>query len=231
MLQVRVGRAKRPRTSIFRFGKFIVVALGLASFSLILLQKYSDIFSGPGHKRAMLEIMKNEMTVNPCPDIICSDDFFSFYVQSGAVNVVPPKICFKNQLILGDAKKNVDVGINVVILNGKTGEVKETGHFNIYRQDVKPLRKLLKRIEIGSIVLITSYDKPASKLNEEARMLILDLGSSSVNSLAFRDNWIFVGGKGANVITLFEKHERQKNKYGAWPELINLSGCIPRYMA
>lgn len=43
------------------------------------------------------------------------------------------------------------------------------------------------------------------RLNEDARKLIAELGSSSVKSLGFRDNWVFVGGKGASVQNNFEK--------------------------
>jgi hypothetical protein len=43
------------------------------------------------------------------------------------------------------------------------------------------------------------------RLNEEARKLISELGSSVVNSLKFRDNWIFVGGKGIKTKTPFEQ--------------------------
>eukprot|EP00064_Thunnus_orientalis_P019653 superscaffoldBa00005014_g19779 len=71
------------------------------------------------------------------------------------------------------------------------------------------------------------------ELNEDARKLIAELGSSAVQSLGFRDNWVFVGGKGAAVKSNFEKHlknDKVKNKYESWPELIQLQGCIPRYL-
>ncbi|XP_042372451.1 protein FAM3C-like, partial [Plectropomus leopardus] len=71
------------------------------------------------------------------------------------------------------------------------------------------------------------------RLDEDARRLISDLGSSSVKSLGFRDNWVFVGGKGASVQNNFEKYlknDNTKNKYENWPELIDLQGCIPKYL-
>jgi len=43
------------------------------------------------------------------------------------------------------------------------------------------------------------------RLNEEARKLIADLGSSIVSNLGFRDNWIFVGGKGIKTKSPFEQ--------------------------
>lgn len=43
------------------------------------------------------------------------------------------------------------------------------------------------------------------RLNDEARKLIAELGSTSVTSLGFRDSWVFVGGKGALMKNNFEK--------------------------
>uniref|UniRef100_A0A4W6BKV2 ILEI/PANDER domain-containing protein n=1 Tax=Lates calcarifer TaxID=8187 RepID=A0A4W6BKV2_LATCA len=163
----------------------------------------------------------------------CPGDHFSFLIRSGAANVVPPKICIQNNLVLGGVINNAGYGINVVILNGKTGEVIKTGHFDMYSGKVKPLIELLKSIEKGSIVLMASYDEPSSKLTEDARKLIAELGSSVVQSLGFRDNWVFVGGKGATVKSNFEKYlknDNMKNKYENWPELIELTGCIPKYL-
>ncbi|XP_020778873.1 protein FAM3C-like [Boleophthalmus pectinirostris] len=231
MLQVRIGRSNMPRPSVLRFWRFIAVALVVASFSIFLLQKYSEIISVV----TVPEKLKMEKkTVNPCPTLICSKDHFSFYIQSGAANVVPPKICFRNQLFLGKEKQNTGTGINAVILNGTTGELVHTGYYDMYSGDSKPLIELLQKTETGSIILMASFDEPSSKLNEEARQLILDLGSSSVKSLGFRDNWIFVGGKGLRVKSTFEKHiknDPKMNKYETWPELIELSGCIPKYMS
>ncbi|XP_039663751.1 protein FAM3C [Perca fluviatilis] len=163
----------------------------------------------------------------------CPEDHFSFYVRSGAANVVAPKICLRNKLVLGSVLNNAGPGINIVTIHGKTGDVLKTAHFDMYSGNVKPLVEFLKSIETGSVVLMASYDDPSTKLDEEARKLIAELGSLSVKSLGFRDNWVFVGGKGASVHSNFEKYqknEKTKNKYENWPELIEIQGCIPKYL-
>ena len=43
------------------------------------------------------------------------------------------------------------------------------------------------------------------RLTVEARKLIADLGSSEIDNLGFRDNWIFVGGKGIKTKSPFEQ--------------------------
>lgn len=43
------------------------------------------------------------------------------------------------------------------------------------------------------------------RLNDEARRLIAELGSTSITNLAFRDNWVFCGGKGIKTKSPFEQ--------------------------
>lgn len=43
------------------------------------------------------------------------------------------------------------------------------------------------------------------RLNEEARKLIAELGSTSIANLGFRDNWVFCGGKGIKTKSPFEQ--------------------------
>ncbi|RXN17817.1 FAM3C [Labeo rohita] len=95
---------------------------------------------------------------------------------------------------------------------------------------VNELIKFLKEIEDGSIVMMATFDDPATKLNDEARNLIAELGSSTISILGFRDNWVFVGGKGIKTKSPFEQHIKnnaETNKYEGWPEVLEMEGCIP----
>ncbi|XP_033490332.1 protein FAM3C isoform X1 [Epinephelus lanceolatus] len=247
MLTVRVGKMARRQNIKGKVLQFMLVLVPVILFLTLILQKYSNPFqvirddlrlvlregSGAASQKSKVT-PKLSSPAGPCIMMRdCPADTFSFYIQSGAANVVGPKICLQNKLVLGTVLNNAGPGINIVVINGKTGEIIKTSHFNMYSGDVKPLIELLKSIEVGSAVLMASYDEPSSKLNEDARKLIAELGSSSVKSLGFRDNWVFVGGKGASVQNNFEKYlknDNAKNKYENWPELIELQGCIPKYL-
>ncbi|XP_054889473.1 protein FAM3C-like [Poeciliopsis prolifica] len=164
---------------------------------------------------------------------VCPGNHIGFFVQSGAANVVPPKICINNNLALGTVLNNAGGGINVVVVNGKSGDVLKTDHFNMYSGSVEPLIELLKNIETGSVVLMAVFDEGSTKLSEEARTLISEMGSSSIHSLGYRDNWVFVGGKGMMGKSNFEKYiksDSSKNKYDNWPEMVEVEGCIPKYV-
>ncbi|XP_051236853.1 protein FAM3C isoform X2 [Dicentrarchus labrax] len=239
MLTVRVGKAKMRRVNIRGWAvQCMFVFVPLVLFVMLILQYYGNPFEDwrqvlPADMLSQSSMVPPKQSAGPCVHRTCPEDNFSFSIQSGAANVVGPKICVQKKLVLGTMLNNAGYGINIVIINGKTGEVIKTDHFDMYSGDVKPLIELLKSIETGSVVLMASYDDPSSKLDEEARKLIAELGSSSVKSLGFRDNWIFVGGKGAGVKSNFEKYmknDNSKNKYENWPEIIQLEGCIPKYL-
>ncbi|XP_037552105.1 protein FAM3C [Nematolebias whitei] len=161
----------------------------------------------------------------------CAPGHFAFKMTSGAASVVGPRICLEDKLLMSGVKNNVGRGINIALINGKTGEVIKTAYYDMWAGDVAPLIKFLNEIEEGTIVMMASFDDPATKLNEEAKKLIADLGSTAVNSLGFRDNWVFVGGKGIKTKSPFEQHIKNSadtNKYEGWPEVLEMEGCIPQ---
>uniref|UniRef100_H3CAH1 ILEI/PANDER domain-containing protein n=1 Tax=Tetraodon nigroviridis TaxID=99883 RepID=H3CAH1_TETNG len=213
----------------------MLVLVPLVIFVTLVIQKYNQPFKADW-RRALSGQQPSESQApvkrsGPCITKECPSDQISFYMHSGAANVVPGKICVHNTLVLGSTLNNAGVGINIVVVDGKTGKVTDTNHFDMYSGEVKPLISFLNAIEAGSIVLIASFDEPATKLDNEAKRLITELGSSSIGSLGFRDSWLFVGAKGAAKKSLFEKHtknDKQKNIYDGWPELIYLTGCIPK---
>ncbi|KAJ6668190.1 hypothetical protein lerEdw1_015567 [Lerista edwardsae] len=157
----------------------------------------------------------------------CADNTFNFRITSGAANVVGPSMCFNNAILMSGVKNNIGRGLNIALIN-----------------DINNLLEFLKEIERGTLVLIASYDDPASKLNDEARALLTELGSSYATKLGFRDNWIFLGGRGLSAKTPFEeftvfflslflqylKNDRLTNKYDGWPEVLEMEGCVPRKM-
>ncbi|KAJ7329679.1 hypothetical protein JRQ81_015853 [Phrynocephalus forsythii] len=161
----------------------------------------------------------------------CPENHFAFKMASGAANVVGPKICVEDNVLMSGVKNNVGRGINIALVNGKTGEPMDTKYFDMWGGDVAPFIDFLKTIQDGTIVLMATYDDGATKLNEEARKLVAELGSSSITNLGFRDNWVFCGGKGIKTKSPFEQHiknNKDTNKYEGWPEVVEMEGCIPQ---
>ncbi|XP_032179749.1 protein FAM3D isoform X2 [Mustela erminea] len=161
----------------------------------------------------------------------CPDNFFAFKISSGAANVVGPTMCFENRVIMSPVKNNVGRGLNFALVNGTTGVVLTQKCFDMYSGDITLLVKFLKEIPEGTLVLVASYDDPGTKMNDETRKLLTNLGSSYAKQLGFRDSWVFLGARDLRDKSPFEqflKNNPDTNKYEGWPELLELEGCVPR---
>uniref|UniRef100_A0A8D2LIY7 Family with sequence similarity 3 member D n=1 Tax=Varanus komodoensis TaxID=61221 RepID=A0A8D2LIY7_VARKO len=157
----------------------------------------------------------------------CPSNTFAFKIVSGAANVIGPFMCFDNVTVMSNIKNNIGRGLNIALVNGEFFK-RLLVFLHAY---VKHLLDFLKPIKKGTLVLMAAYDDPATKLNDEARNLIAELGSSYASKLGFRDNWIFIGGKGIKDKSPFEqylKNDKQTNKYDGWPEVLEMEGCVPK---
>ncbi|XP_063147584.1 protein FAM3D [Candoia aspera] len=200
----------------------------------------STYFSNTGMKsinvkkwlRTYIEPTKTPTIQNKCHSRrLCPEHTFTFRIASGAANVVGPSICFDDIVLMSNVKNNVGRGLNIVLINGTTGKPIGIDSFDMYSGDVKNLLAFLKPIKKGTLALIASYDDVATKLNDEARNLLADLGSIHAFHLAFRDSWIFLGGKGLKNKSPFEqylKNSKETNKYDGWPEVLEMEGCVPK---
>ncbi|KAM8830595.1 protein FAM3A [Synchiropus picturatus] len=160
----------------------------------------------------------------------CPPKHLAFRLVSGAANVIGPKICLEDKMLMSSVKNNVGRGLNIALVNGVTGELLETRAFDMWAGDVTDLLQFLRPLYEGTLVFVASFDDAATKMNDEVRRLFEDLGSTAVKELAFRDSWVFVGAKGIENKSLFEqrmKNSKSSNKYEGWPESLEMDGCIP----
>ncbi|XP_010071557.1 PREDICTED: protein FAM3D-like [Pterocles gutturalis] len=151
----------------------------------------------------------------------------------GAANVVGPSLCFDDEVLMSSVKNNVGRGLNIALVNGTSGQLLKAGTFDMYSGDITKLETFLQEIKHGTIVLAATYDDPATKMNDKVRELFVELGSSHVGDLRFRDNWVFLGAKGLKNKSPFEQHiknDQKTNKYDGWPELLEMEGCAPKKM-
>lgn len=169
---------------------------------------------------------------SPCSaSSLCGNTEFNFKILTGAANVIGPSVCFNNKILMRNSVNNVDRGMNIAVVDGIQGELVKTSVFDLYGKDSTELKAFLRSLEDHHVILITTYDDAAMKLDTEAKTMLADLGSVHSKNLSFRDNWILIGGRRVQKPTPFEKvvkNDKEKNKYGDWPEAILLEGCLPR---
>jgi len=165
----------------------------------------------------------------PCYANKCASNEFNFKLISGAANVIGPSICFNDTILMKNSLNNVDRGMNVAVVDGKTGHLDKIGVFDLYSKDSEKLKAFISNVGEDKIVLIASYDDAATRLDDETRKLLGSFGSKKAAALAFRDNWIFMGGKKvAQPKEGYEGNNKETNKYGDFPGAITIEGCVPR---
>ncbi|NXK49733.1 FAM3D protein, partial [Chauna torquata] len=161
----------------------------------------------------------------------CPTYHFAFKIISGAANVVGPSICFDDEVLMSNVKNNIGRGLNIALVNGTSGQLLKVGTFDMYSGDITQLETFLQEIKDGTLVLVATYDDAATKMNDKVRVLFSALGSSHINQLGFRDNWVFLGAKrlqGKSPFEQYIKNEQKTNKYDGWPELLEMEGCAPK---
>ncbi|XP_047204495.1 protein FAM3C isoform X3 [Girardinichthys multiradiatus] len=162
---------------------------------------------------------------------VCPPDYFPFKIQSGAANVVGPKICFDGKNIMSHILNNVGPGLNIVVVNGENGVVERFDYLNMISGNSADILAYLKKIKPGLIVLVASFDDAATKMTDEIRQMFVEMGSTLISSVKHRDNWAFAGRVGIKIKSFFEQravNDKNTNAYDGWPEMVEVGGCFPR---
>ncbi|TRY54331.1 hypothetical protein DNTS_021307 [Danionella cerebrum] len=187
-------------------------AVALRAVALVLLLGFTWLLANSmlgGDGNSLIRMLFNE---EPRPrkykcglSAPCPAKHLAFRLTSGAANVIGPKIWVN-------------------------GDILEIRSFDMWAGEVSELLKFIRPLHEGTLVFVASFDDPATKLNDEARRLFEELGSTAAKELSFRDSWVFVGAKGIENKSPFEqrmKNSKNNNKYEGWPESLEMDGCIP----
>uniref|UniRef100_A0A8D0BB94 FAM3 metabolism regulating signaling molecule A n=1 Tax=Salvator merianae TaxID=96440 RepID=A0A8D0BB94_SALMN len=215
----------------------VVVIILTAGLTWILVSILLGTQSGFSRLQQLLKGPDNIPTSEPRPKKYkcglpraCPDHSLAFRITSGAANVIGPKICLEDKMLMSSVKNNVGRGLNIALVNGVNGDLIDAKYFDMWAGDVNDLLKFIRPLHEGTLVFVASYDDPATKMNQETRKIFSELGSQIAKDLAFRDSWVFVGAKGVQDKSPFEQHvknSKSSNKYEGWPEALEMEGCIP----
>lgn len=164
----------------------------------------------------------------------CPDNTYAYRLLSGGGKDSYPKICFEDELLVGQKKNNAGRGMNMAIVNYATGKAVDTKVFDMYEGDFSgPMVKFINDAPTGSILLISTYDDGATKLTEDAKKTIEGLGCKDIRNIRFRSSWVCIGIKGVKFPSDLQKEkinhsDNNKNRYAGWPAEIQIEGCLPR---
>ncbi|XP_065277215.1 protein FAM3B isoform X1 [Emys orbicularis] len=163
----------------------------------------------------------------------CSPGSYAYRLLSGGGKEKFAKICFEDELLISEQKGNVGRGINIAIVNYKTGKVISTEFFDMWEGDFSgPMTTFIKNAPQGSLLLMVTHDDGSSRLNDGAKKAIAELGSEEIWNMKFRSSWAFIAAKGFNLPDDIQKEkinhsDNSKNRYDGWPAEIQIEGCIP----
>ncbi|XP_054021725.1 protein FAM3B [Dryobates pubescens] len=166
---------------------------------------------------------------SPCPP-----GHYAYRILSGVGKDSAPKICFEDELLISREKGNAGRGINIAVVNYKTGAVTSTKCFDMWEGDHSgEMMTFIKNAPEGSLLLMATYYDGSVGLKNDARNLVKELGSKEIWNMKFRSSWAFIGAKGFKLPDDTQKEkinhsDKKSNRYGGWPAEIQIEGCIPR---
>ncbi|KAK2544888.1 protein FAM3B isoform X1 [Columba livia] len=163
----------------------------------------------------------------------CSPGSYSYRILSGGGKAKLAKICFEDDLLISKEKGNVGRGINIAIVNYRTGKVISAHFFDMWEGDHSgEMMTFIKNAPEGSLLLMVTQDEGSTRLKNDAKKLVEELGSKQIWNIKFRSSWAFIAAKGFKLPDDIQKekiiHSDKNNRYSGWPAEIQIEGCIPR---
>ncbi|XP_009639217.1 protein FAM3B [Egretta garzetta] len=164
----------------------------------------------------------------------CSPEDYAYRILSGGGKEKLAKICFEDELLISEEKGNVGRGINIAIVNYKTGKVTSATFFDMWEGDHSgEMMTFIENAPEGSLLLMVTHDDGSTRLKNDAKTLVENLGSKEIWNLKFRSSWAFIASKGFKLPDNIQKEkinhsDKKKNRYSGWPAEIQIEGCIPR---
>uniref|UniRef100_A0A8B9FWZ0 Family with sequence similarity 3 member B n=1 Tax=Amazona collaria TaxID=241587 RepID=A0A8B9FWZ0_9PSIT len=163
----------------------------------------------------------------------CSPGSYAYRILSGGGRGKLAKICFEDELLISEEKGNVGRGINIAIVN-------LCGMFVMYDQFVinstdhsGEMMAFIKNAPEESLLLMVTHDDGSTRLKNDAKKSVEELGSKEIWNMKFRSSWAFIAAKGFKLPDDIQKEkinhsDQKKNRYNGWPAEIQIEGCIPR---
>ena len=186
-------------TGVIRLLVLLATLLG----SWFIVQTYFERSGRAISLRSWLGATSEPMSTPPQPRHKCANkrdcpaDHFAFRIISGAANVVGPSICFEDRILMSTVKNNIGRGLNIALVNGKSGQLLKVGSFDMYSGDVTQLETFLQEIKDGTIMLVATYDDAATKMNNKVRALFFSAGQQICEPAGLLRQLGLLRGKGA----------------------------------
>lgn len=115
-------------------------------------------------------------------------------------------------------------GINSVVIDQKTYQIKAINYYDTFTEDSNFLRYIKTELVDEDIVILASYDEMANAIREGTSQFMQNFGSQLFGNVKFRDSFVMIGQKGVLKGKAIEMHEAKKDKDFA--PAAHISGCV-----
>ncbi|XP_010634773.1 protein FAM3B isoform X1 [Fukomys damarensis] len=160
----------------------------------------------------------------------CPPSTYAYRMLSGGGREKHAKICFEDELLVGEKMGNVGRGINIAIVSYVTGKVIATKTFDMYEGDnSKPLTQFIQSAPAKSLLLMVTHDDGSTRLKADAKDALEALGSREIRNMRFRSSWVFLAATGFELPAGLPR-EKVSLKVGAgsrFPHLQPLLSALP----
>ncbi|NXQ80567.1 FAM3B protein, partial [Nyctibius grandis] len=158
----------------------------------------------------------------------CSPGNYAYRILSGGGKDKLAKVCFEDELVVSGQRLNSmipEVSSNLVdsVILCVIDSTDHSGEMVTF----------IKNAPEGSLLLMVTHDDGSTRLKNDAKKLVEELGSKEIWNMKFRSSWAFIAAKGFKLPDDIQKEkinhsDKKKNRYGGWPAEIQIEGCIPR---
>lgn len=142
----------------------------------------------------------------------CPPDTYAYRLLSGGGRDKYAKICFEDELLIGEKTGNVARGINIAVVDYATGKMTAARYFDMYEGDNSgPMTKFIQSAPPKSLLLMVTHDDGSHRLQADAKKAIEALGSREIRNIRFRSSWVFLAAKGFELPPDIQREKRSSD--------------------
>ncbi|NXI25338.1 FAM3B protein, partial [Sterrhoptilus dennistouni] len=191
-------------------GYFVAAHVPQSTVSIAALQQIGKkpVLRAPAPKRQKCDHW------SPCPP-----GNFAYRILSGGGKKRRAKICFEDEH--GCKSRGV-----MCVPCITSCVIDSTDHS-------KQMMDFIRKAPQGTLILMATQDDGSTRLKNDAKKLVEELGSTEIKNIQFRSSWVFIAAKGFKLPNNIQREkinhsDQTKNRYKGWPAEIQIEGCIPR---
>uniref|UniRef100_H0Z4B5 FAM3 metabolism regulating signaling molecule B n=1 Tax=Taeniopygia guttata TaxID=59729 RepID=H0Z4B5_TAEGU len=180
-------------------GYFVAAYVPQNTVSIAALQEIGKkpVLRAPAPKRQKCDLW------SPCPP-----ENFAYRILSGGGKQRRPTICFEDEELINAGNHVAGSGINIAIVNYKTGKFMSTNFFEMWAGDhSREMMDFIRKAPEGTLLLMATHDDGSTRLNEDTKKLVEELGSKEIKNIKFRSSWVFIAAKGFKLPDNIQKEK------------------------